>query len=77
MAAFDRRHVLKYLLVNSLSKRLYEAWTEVGGIAEYHLLAPFEEDGHFLVDDPDAVPVWSPIVMKFLGRHPWNGFATK
>jgi hypothetical protein len=24
----------------ALSKRLYEAWTEAGGIAEYHLLAP-------------------------------------
>jgi dienelactone hydrolase len=61
----------------ALSKRLYEAWTEVGGIAEYHLLPPFKEDGHFLVDYPDSVPVWSPIVMKFLGRHPGNGLATK
>jgi dienelactone hydrolase len=61
----------------ALSKRLYEAWTKTGGIAEYHLLAPFKEDGHFLVDYPDSVPVWSPIVMKFLGRHPWNGLATK
>jgi hypothetical protein len=61
----------------ALSKRLHEAWTEVGGIAEYHLLAPFKEDGHFLVDDPDSVPVWSPIVMKFLGRHRPNGFAAK
>jgi len=25
------------------------AWTEAGGIAEYHLLAPFKEDGHLLV----------------------------
>jgi hypothetical protein len=61
----------------ALSKRLYEAWTEAGGIAEYHLLAPFKEDGHFLVDDPASVPVWSPIVMKFLDRHSWNGLATK
>ena len=30
-----------------------------------------------LIDYPDSVPVWSPIVMKFLGRHPWIGFATK
>ena len=61
----------------ALSKRLYKAWTEAGGIAEYHLLAPFKEDGHFLVDDPASVPVWSPIVMKFLDRHFWNGLATK
>jgi dienelactone hydrolase len=60
-----------------LSRRLYEAWTEAGGIAEYHLLPPFKEDGHFLLGYPDSVPVWSPIVMKFLGQHPWNGFATK
>ena len=53
------------------------AWTEAGGSAEYHLLAPFKEDGHFLVDYLDSVPVWSPIVMKFLGRHPGNGLATK
>ena len=61
----------------ALSERLYEAWTEAGGIAEYHLLAPFKEDGHFLVDYPDSVSVWSPIVMKFLGRHPGDGLATK
>jgi len=54
----------------ALSKRLYEAWTAAGGIAEYHLLPPFKEDGHFLVDYPDAVPVWSPIVKKFLDAHP-------
>jgi dienelactone hydrolase len=61
----------------ALSKQLYEAWTEAGGIAEYHLLAPFKEDGHFLLGYPDSVPVWSPIVAKFLGQHPWNGVATK
>jgi dienelactone hydrolase len=61
----------------ALSKQLYEAWTEGGGIAEYHLLGPFKEDGHFLLGYPDSVPVWSPIVAKFLGQHPWNGVATK
>ena len=61
----------------ALSKQLYQAWKEAGGIAEYHLLAPFKEDGHFLLGYPDSVPVWSPIVAKFLGQHPWNGIATK
>jgi len=61
----------------ALSKRLYKAWTEAGGIAEYHLLAPLKEDGHLLVDDPDSVPVWSPIVMKFLDRHSRYGLQTK
>jgi dienelactone hydrolase len=60
-----------------LSNRLYEAWTGGGGIAEYHLLPPFKEDGHFFVDYPDAVSVWSPIVTKFLGLRPSNGIATK
>jgi dienelactone hydrolase len=63
----------------ALSKQLYEAWTQAGGMAEYHLLAPFKEDGHFLLGYPDSVPVWSPIVAKFLasGPHPWRGLATK
>jgi dienelactone hydrolase len=54
----------------ALSKRLYEAWTAAGGNAEFHLLPPFKDDGHFLVDYPDSAPVWSPIVTQFLGQHP-------
>jgi len=49
----------------------------VGGIAEYHLRGSFKEDGHFLVDYPDSVPVWSPIVAKFLGQYLGKDFATK
>jgi dienelactone hydrolase len=54
----------------ALSKRLYEAWTAAGGNAEFHLLPPYKDDGHFLVDYPDSTPVWSPIVTQFLGQHP-------
>jgi len=61
----------------ALSKRMYEAWKAAGGDAEYHLMPAFKEDGHFFVDYPDAVPVWSPIVTKFLAAHPYTGQASK
>jgi dienelactone hydrolase len=61
----------------ALSRRMFDAWTAAGGIAEYHLMPPFKEDGHFFVDYPDAVPVWSPIVSKFLALHPYGGQASK
>jgi hypothetical protein len=47
-----------------LPKRMHEAFTAAGGQAEYHLLPPFRNDGHFLVGSPDGV------VSQFLGRHP-------
>lgn len=61
----------------ALSKRMYDAWTGAGGIAEYHLMPSFREDGHFFVDYPEAVPLWSPIVSKFLALHPYVGQASK
>ena len=50
----------------ALSNRMHQAYTEAGGIAEYHLLAPFGSDGHFLINSPDAIPLWAPLVSKFL-----------
>ncbi|WP_158670809.1 alpha/beta hydrolase family protein [Bradyrhizobium guangdongense] len=50
----------------ALSKRMHEAFTAAGGRAEYHLLPPFGNDGHYLIGSPDAIPIWSPIVTKFL-----------
>jgi len=50
----------------ALSKRMHEAYTASGGSAEYHLLPPFGSDGHFLIDSPDAVPLWAPLVGSFL-----------
>jgi dienelactone hydrolase len=50
----------------ALSNRMHQAYTEAGGIAEYHLLAPFGSDGHFLIDSPDAIPLWAPLVSQFL-----------
>jgi len=53
-----------------LSKRLADAFREAGGDVEYHLLSDFGSDGHFLIDSPDAIPIWAPIVSKFLDHHP-------
>jgi invasion protein IalB len=52
-----------------LSKRMHDAFTAAGGNAEYRLLPPFGSDGHFMIDSPDAVPIWSPFVSEFLGKH--------
>jgi dienelactone hydrolase len=53
----------------ALSKRMHEAFTQAGGNAEYHLLPPFGGDGHFLVGSPDSIPMWSPLVSRFLDKH--------
>jgi hypothetical protein len=53
----------------ALSKRMHQAYTEAGGSAEYHLLPPFGSDGHFLVDSPDAIPLWAPLVGPFLDKQ--------
>ena len=53
----------------ALSKRMHQAYTEAGGNAEYHLLPPFGSDGHFLVDSPDSIPIWAPLVGPFLDKH--------
>jgi dienelactone hydrolase len=53
-----------------LSKQMFEAWQAGGGKVEYHLLPAFKEEGHLLVDYPQAVPVWAPIVQRFLAEHP-------
>ncbi|TWB90574.1 dienelactone hydrolase [Bradyrhizobium macuxiense] len=50
----------------ALSKRMYEAFTAAGGRAEYHLLPPFGDEGHFLIGSPDSIPIWSPLVDRFL-----------
>ena len=54
----------------ALSKRMHDAYIGAGGDAEYHLLPPFGSDGHFLIDSPDAIPLWAPLVSRFLERHP-------
>jgi dienelactone hydrolase len=53
----------------ALSKRMHQAYTGAGGSAEYHMLPPFGSDGHFLVDSPDAIPLWAPLVGPFLDKQ--------
>lgn len=52
-----------------LSKRMHAAFTTAGGKAEYHLLPPFGNEGHYMIDSPDAVSIWSPLVSHFLDQH--------
>jgi hypothetical protein len=53
-----------------LAKRMHEAFTAAGGKAEFHMLPPFGSDGHFLISSPDGIPLWAPLVSKFLDEHP-------
>jgi invasion protein IalB/dienelactone hydrolase len=52
-----------------LTKRMHSAFTAAGGDAEYYLLPPFGNDGHFMIDSADAVPLWAPRVSQFLEKH--------
>ncbi|CCE10350.1 conserved exported hypothetical protein [Bradyrhizobium sp. STM 3843] len=52
-----------------LTKRMHDAYTAGGGHAEYRVLPPFGNDGHFLIGSPDAIPLWAPLVVQFLAQH--------
>ena len=52
-----------------LSRRMHAAYTGAGGSAEYHLMPPFGDEGHFFIDSPDAIPQWSSLVSQFLDKH--------
>jgi hypothetical protein len=34
-----------------------------------NMLRPFGNEGHFLIDSADAIPLWAPLVSKFLDKH--------
>lgn len=53
-----------------LSKQMLDAYRAAGGNAEYHLLPAFGNEGHFFLHSGDAIPIWSPIVSRFLDQHP-------
>ena len=53
-----------------LSKKVLDAYRAAGGNAEYHLLPDFGDEGHFFLHSADAIPIWSPIVSRFLDLHP-------
>jgi len=48
---------------------MHNAFTAAGGKAEYHLLPAFGNDGHFMIDSADAVPLWAPLVSQFLEKY--------
>lgn len=50
----------------TLSRRMYEAYTEAGGRAVYHLLPAIGNDGHALMTMPKGVPLWEDKVAAFL-----------
>ena len=49
-----------------LSRRMHAAYTGAGGSAEYHLMPPFGNEGHWFIGSPESIPIWSPLVSKFL-----------
>ncbi|MGY4308043.1 pimeloyl-ACP methyl ester carboxylesterase [Bradyrhizobium sp. USDA 4369] len=53
-----------------LSKQVLDAYRAAGGNAEYHLLPDFGDEGHFFLHSADAIPIWSPLVSRFLDQHP-------
>jgi len=53
----------------ALSRRMHAAYTAAGGNAEYHLMPPFGDEGHYFIDSPDVIPQWSPLVTQFLDKH--------
>jgi len=50
----------------ALSKRLAEAFRLSGGRAEYHLLPSVGTDGHDMIQTPESVAAWGPVVEQFL-----------
>ena len=52
-----------------LANRMHKAFTEAGGKAEFQMLPPFGSDGHFLINAAEAIPIWSPLVSRFLDEH--------
>ena len=50
----------------ALSRKVAEAFRLSGGKAEVHILPPFGTDGHELIRAPEAVPIWAPLVERFL-----------
>jgi dienelactone hydrolase len=61
----------------ALSKRMHTAFSAGGGRAEYQLIPPFGTEGHFLIGSPDAIPIWSPIVSRFLDAQNEDGSERK
>ena len=52
-----------------LAKRMHAAFTAAGGNAELRVFPPFGSDGHFFIGAAEAIPIWSPLVSRFLDEH--------
>jgi len=50
----------------ALSQRLANAYRAAGGLADYRLLPPVENDGHYLIYSAAAERLWGPIVDRFV-----------
>src|SRR5262249_40028222 len=53
-----------------LARRMHSAFTAAGGKAEFRMLPPHGSDGHFMIGAADAIPLWAPLVSRFLDEHP-------
>ena len=47
-----------------------KAFTAGGGRAKLDVLPAFGSDGHFTIDSADSIPMWAPLVTKFLKENP-------
>jgi dienelactone hydrolase len=53
-----------------LVERMHDAFTAAGGDAEFHMLPPVGNEGHFLIQNIDVKPPWTLLITDFLQRHP-------
>jgi dienelactone hydrolase len=53
-----------------LVERMHDAFTAAGGDAEFHMLPPVGNEGHFLIQNIDVKPPWTLLIADFLQRHP-------
>jgi dienelactone hydrolase len=52
----------------ALSQRMAQAFRTAGGKVEFHLLPALKDDGHVLIESPEGVAAWEPIVARFLAK---------
>ena len=54
----------------ALSERMFAAFHDAGGTAEYRLLPALGADGHIRMTGDAAIALWAPIVERFLQSLP-------
>jgi dienelactone hydrolase len=58
-----------------LARRMAEAFRRAGAPVEYYSLPAFGEEGHYLFHSPSAVPIWAPLVERFIAKLGVKGAA--